>query len=355
MSADRPSWLKPDAALDRRLSALLDAGRGEQPSALQLDALAERLAATFAGPGPGGGDAGGSGGGAGGNASAGTGAGTGASSAGVGASSGALGSSGLAAGAAGAETAAAAAGTASKLGPWLAAAGSLVLIAGTSVLWLSRAEQAVERSRTSLVSASQPPARAPDVPAMPAAAREPASIEAPTAVAVVENAAQGELATERASGPSAPRARHAQRPARPAAQPQQDLAYELRLLDAAKRLLASAPARSLALTERHARLFPAGQLAQERELLAIETLLRLGDRVRAEARGQAFLTQHPGSSHAPRVRALLAAATPTPASTAPASATRTSTSTTSTTRTSTTTASAPVATPPAKDAAPRSR
>jgi hypothetical protein len=188
------------------------------------------------------------------------------------------------------------------------------------------------------------------VRATPAAAREPAPVEAPTAVPVVENAAQAELATERGPGASAPRARHAQRPAQPVAQPQQDLAYELRLLDAAKRLLASAPARSLELTERHARLFPAGQLAQERELLAIETLLRLGDRVRAAARGQAFLTQHPRSSHAPRVRALLASPTPTPASTTPAGATPAST-----TPTRTTPASAPAATPPAKDAAPRSR
>lgn len=86
----------------------------------------------------------------------------------------------------------------------------------------------------------------------------------------------------------------------------QDPMLELQLLDQASRALASDPARALALTERHARLFPHSQLNQERELIAIEALVYSGAEQTARRRIARFLTAYPGSSHAPRVRALAA-------------------------------------------------
>lgn len=64
-------------------------------------------------------------------------------------------------------------------------------------------------------------------------------------------------------------------------------------------------ARALDLLQEHARLYPAGALAQEREALAIELLLRTGELARASSRAGRFAAQHPGSAHLPRLRALL--------------------------------------------------
>jgi hypothetical protein len=108
-------------------------------------------------------------------------------------------------------------------------------------------------------------------------------------------------------GMEVPRAKRV--PHKPAPQPAPaDLAFELRLLDAAERWLASDPARALAMIEAQARRFPAGQLVQERELIAIEALIELEQGARAEARCRHFLAQHPDSTHARRARTLLALA-----------------------------------------------
>ncbi len=54
------------------------------------------------------------------------------------------------------------------------------------------------------------------------------------------------------------------------------LAREIALIDAGREQLTSAPARALAALDQHRRQFPIGQLAAERELLAVEVLRRLG-------------------------------------------------------------------------------
>lgn len=63
--------------------------------------------------------------------------------------------------------------------------------------------------------------------------------------------------------------------------------------------------RALDLLQEHEHLYPAGVLAQEREALAIELLIGVGERERAESRAARFSKEHPGSAHLPRVRALL--------------------------------------------------
>ena len=81
---------------------------------------------------------------------------------------------------------------------------------------------------------------------------------------------------------------------------------EIALLDAAQAALASNPAGALAKVDEHARRFPRGTLVQEREVLAIDALLRLSRRSDAEARAEAFRKSYPRSGHVRRIDALLA-------------------------------------------------
>lgn len=76
---------------------------------------------------------------------------------------------------------------------------------------------------------------------------------------------------------------------------------ELRLLSRAQQALISEPAVALALAERHRRLFPAGVLAQEREVIAIDALRGLRRTDDAEARVRQFRARYPHSAHLPRV------------------------------------------------------
>jgi outer membrane protein assembly factor BamD (BamD/ComL family) len=77
------------------------------------------------------------------------------------------------------------------------------------------------------------------------------------------------------------------------------------LLGQAQAALASNPAEALAATERHRRLFPNGALVQEREVLAIEALSKLGQTARAKARGDRFLRTFPKSAYRSKVLAML--------------------------------------------------
>lgn len=85
---------------------------------------------------------------------------------------------------------------------------------------------------------------------------------------------------------------------------------ELQLLREAQRLQARDPAAALAVVARHQRLFPSGVLAQERELVAIDALTRLGRSEAARARAATFLRQYPGSVHAVRIRELVGGPAP---------------------------------------------
>jgi hypothetical protein len=79
---------------------------------------------------------------------------------------------------------------------------------------------------------------------------------------------------------------------------------EVRLLQRAQDALSGAPDRALGLTREHAARFPAGVLTQEREVVAIQALLRLGRRDEARARAEGFVRAFPGSAHRRRVEAL---------------------------------------------------
>ncbi|MBX3225215.1 MAG: hypothetical protein KF795_32160, partial [Labilithrix sp.] len=81
---------------------------------------------------------------------------------------------------------------------------------------------------------------------------------------------------------------------------------EVRLLERAQDALRSRPAEALALADDHARRFPQGMLAQEREVIAIEALVKTGRTSDARARAARFKARFPGSSHTRRIDALVA-------------------------------------------------
>jgi hypothetical protein len=79
---------------------------------------------------------------------------------------------------------------------------------------------------------------------------------------------------------------------------------ELSLLKRARQAAQAEPAKALTLTAEHARLFRTGALEQEREMIAIDALLRLGQRAEAAQRAKRFQAQYPGSAHARRLSTL---------------------------------------------------
>jgi hypothetical protein len=83
------------------------------------------------------------------------------------------------------------------------------------------------------------------------------------------------------------------------------LVLELRLIDAARADLDAAPARTLALLERHQRDFPHGQLAAEREFLAVEAFWTLDRRNEARRRATDLQRSYPSSSYAARAARLV--------------------------------------------------
>lgn len=87
--------------------------------------------------------------------------------------------------------------------------------------------------------------------------------------------------------------------------PREDPAAELVLIRDARRAIASDPSRALELTRDHERRFPTGQYVQERERIAIESLVRLGSRAQAIERADRFRARYPRSSLLPRIDAVL--------------------------------------------------
>jgi hypothetical protein len=134
----------------------------------------------------------------------------------------------------------------------------------------------------------------------------PTGVAASTERAVVmapENRPAPALAPAPAARPAArPRVAHRVVTAPP---PVDALTREIALVDDARRDIATAPARALAAANAHRRAFPEGQLAAEREFLAIEALRRLGRIDEARLRARALEARYPTSSYAARAARLL--------------------------------------------------
>jgi hypothetical protein len=80
---------------------------------------------------------------------------------------------------------------------------------------------------------------------------------------------------------------------------------ELSLLAGAQASLAADPARALSITDDHIRRFGSGTLSQEREVIAIGALVRLGRMAEARARAERFHALYPTSAHGRRIDVLL--------------------------------------------------
>jgi hypothetical protein len=84
---------------------------------------------------------------------------------------------------------------------------------------------------------------------------------------------------------------------------------EVQLLETAQEALRdNDPDDALALAAKHARRFPNGFLAQEREVIAIEALVRKDRTAEARVRAAEFARKYPRSAHQPRIDGLLSGA-----------------------------------------------
>jgi hypothetical protein len=96
-------------------------------------------------------------------------------------------------------------------------------------------------------------------------------------------------------------------PGYPATGPLAASETEVSLLSRAQEALGRDPARALDLVRDHEQRFDMGLLVQEREVIAIEALVRLGRKKDAEARAAAFHARFPRSAHGRRIDVLLQA------------------------------------------------
>lgn len=83
------------------------------------------------------------------------------------------------------------------------------------------------------------------------------------------------------------------------------VASESELLGQAQDALAAAPARALRLCDLHQKSYPDGMLSQERDVVAIDALMRLHEPHKAAARARSFLKAHPESTYGLRIRQIV--------------------------------------------------
>ncbi|HJL18957.1 MAG TPA: hypothetical protein RMH99_25065, partial [Sandaracinaceae bacterium LLY-WYZ-13_1] len=178
---------------------------------------------------------------------------------------------------------------------------------GGAVLWDARSEDRAPRaSPPAAETAGTAPeaARTAEDDALPTGAdvpAEPPPVDPEPAIAE----------TEATPPPAAPRdepARSvAEQTAPDAVEPEREVdpAAEAALVRRAQAALATEPARALSLAAEHRRRFGEGTLGQEREVVAIDALSRLGRDVEARRRAAAFRARWPGSAHLRRLDVIL--------------------------------------------------
>ncbi|MBN9161840.1 MAG: hypothetical protein BGO98_07955 [Myxococcales bacterium 68-20] len=135
-------------------------------------------------------------------------------------------------------------------------------------------------------------------PVEPAAARPLDDPETPTlSVDQLPSAAAPTTTVAAPAGGNvrAPRAPSSIEPAGPTP------ASELELLQRARATLALDPARALSITSEQASAYPSGEFIQEREVIAVEALSRLGRRDEALRRARALVSQFPRTPYGDRL------------------------------------------------------
>jgi hypothetical protein len=194
--------------------------------------------------------------------------------------------------------------------PWTA---TLVLVAGAAMIGTLKfsgdtgmAPQSASEPAND-VHLSAAPGTTPASPVEPQIDLQPlaAAGAAPATTAATEPHAPSARASRLRTGTQKPAPVTAAQPAGRIAPAASGPEAELDLVQRAQAALEHRPAATLALTEQHAQTYPRGIFAQEREVLAIEALLKLARRPAALARAEEFLARYPTSPHARRVRPLL--------------------------------------------------
>jgi hypothetical protein len=180
-----------------------------------------------------------------------------------------------------------------KLGPLLGPTGGGSASGGSSAAGLGKlgAALAVLVGGAVLVANlnDEVPKSVPEPRALPAApaAEKPAD---PVAIEPTASAAASGIDSAEATPSGAERS--APRPA-----PRSSNEIEVELLERARGALAANPNHALSLTSEHKLRFPGGVLAQEREVIAIEALRRLGKNDQASLRADEFAKNYPRSAH----------------------------------------------------------
>ncbi|HKY39296.1 MAG TPA: hypothetical protein VJN18_25335 [Polyangiaceae bacterium] len=171
-----------------------------------------------------------------------------------------------------------------KATPWLIAGGAVV-VAGALAL-------VAQRERAPHAPPSPPPANA--LPAPAAADRAPpAAPESQTFAEGRRSLPAGVASAARATPTEAPSAS------------EDTLAGEAKLLNRAHAVMASDPQKAHAIASEHAKRYPRGQLAAERELILVQALVKLGRAREAEARGRALRKSTPSSIYGERLDTIL--------------------------------------------------
>jgi hypothetical protein len=178
-----------------------------------------------------------------------------------------------------------------------------VLVSGAGLWRSAKSEPAQEAApRVTVVAVAEAPRAVTAPPATPPVSAPPAVSAASSVPRPAQVAASASVIAE-AHEPTAapvPTGESVGAMASPG-----DAETEAHLLQRAQDALSGGPAQALALTEAHASRFPAGALGQEREVVAIQALVRLGRLEEARARGARFAAAFPGSAHRRRIDALL--------------------------------------------------
>jgi TolA-binding protein len=169
-----------------------------------------------------------------------------------------------------------------KAPPWFVAGGAVVVAGALALVGTQRGAEPQVSSRA---------------PSTPSAAPLVAAAPIPPAVA----AAPAPDQEKRASQASAARAT----PAESASASQDALAGEAKLLNQAHAAMATDPQKALAIAGEHAKRYPRGQLAAERELILVQALVKLGRVREAEARGRALRKSTPSSIYGERLDTIL--------------------------------------------------
>jgi len=167
-------------------------------------------------------------------------------------------------------------------------------VAAVGVLLIAAAIAFVQRTpsapRAQLPEIAAPVALPPEVSA-PASA-SPVAPTPPVEVVVPEVAPKPKAIAPRPKLAQAALPQEAPRAPEPAAP------KELELLMSAQDALEASPQRALGLLEQHARIYPSGSFAIERESLAIDALRKLGRTSVAQARARAFIVRFPDAPSA---------------------------------------------------------